>query len=376
MNIEGAPGWMPTYLVPFFTLSYPVDRPIDSDSFHSSNYYATGLLDGCLIITCIAIMALLRDVFRVFFMEPFAHWYLTRRQTYEPLKDVANGSVEDAPLVNGNGFTIEKSDVLRKRRKEERIVRRSVLRFAEQGWSMVYYTVQWAYGLYIHSELPTAPFNPSKVWLGYPHIPLAAPLKLYYLTQTAFYMHQVLILNAEARRKDHWQMMTHHVITIILMVLSYFYNFTRVGSLIMVLMDYCDIFLPLAKMFRYLSLPTICDATFTWFLLSWFITRHVLFILVIKSTYSDASTLIPFIWAPENNHYWTYQIWMGFLTMLISLQFIQMIWFGMICNVAWRVISGQNAEDTRSDDEGDTSSQPDDNTENPIHTSPRLKKRR
>lgn len=59
-------------------------------------------------------------------------------------------------------------------------------------------------------------------------------------------MHQVLILNAEERRKDHWQMMAHHVITIVLMFLSYFYNFTRVGSLIMVLMDYCDIFLPVS----------------------------------------------------------------------------------------------------------------------------------
>lgn len=86
--------------------------------------------------------------------------------------------------------------------------------------------------------------NPINVWPGYPHIPLAGTVKFYYLLQTAFYMHQVLIINAEARRKDHWQMMTHHVITIFLMIGSYFYNFTRIGCLIMVLMDWCDIFLP------------------------------------------------------------------------------------------------------------------------------------
>jgi len=57
-------------------------------------------------------------------------------------------------------------------------------------------------------------------------------------------MHQMLILNAEARRKDHVQMMAHHIITVILMVTSYFTNFTRVGCVIMVLMDWCDIFLP------------------------------------------------------------------------------------------------------------------------------------
>lgn len=42
-------------------------------------------------------------------------------------------------------------------------------------------------------------------------------------------------------------MLAHHIITVALMVLSYFYNFTRVGCLLMVLMDYCDIFLPVSN---------------------------------------------------------------------------------------------------------------------------------
>jgi acyl-CoA-dependent ceramide synthase len=88
--------------------------------------------------------------------------------------------------------------------------------------------------------------NPTGLWVNYPHIPLAAPLKFYYVTQIAFYLHQVFILNAEARRKDHVQMMTHHVITIGLMASSYFLNFTRIGCLTMILMDWCDIFLPVS----------------------------------------------------------------------------------------------------------------------------------
>jgi hypothetical protein len=62
--------------------------------------------------------------------------------------------------------------------------------------------------------------------------------------QISLFVHAVLLLNAEAPRKDHWQMMTHHVVTVILIVASYAYNFTRVGCLIMVIMDWCDIFLP------------------------------------------------------------------------------------------------------------------------------------
>lgn len=266
MNTERVPEWLPTFLVPFFSLSYPSEPPDHPDSFTEANYYSTGLLDGWLIITCIAVMAILRDVLRIFVMEPFAHWYLTRKYASEPPKEIGNGSTE--PLLNGNGHTTqtsqsEKNDAARKKKRDERLIRRSVLRFAEQGWSVIYYTIQWGFGVvsitlntlifsdsmllvsqYVHCNLPTAPFNPTKLWLNYPHIPLSGPLKFYYTTQTAFYLHQILILNAEARRKDHYQMMTHHVITIALMVASYFYNFTRVGCLIMVLMDLCDIFLP------------------------------------------------------------------------------------------------------------------------------------
>jgi very-long-chain ceramide synthase len=99
---------------------------------------------------------------------------------------------------------------------------------------------------YVHRSLPTQILNPTQLWLNYPHTPLAGPLKFYYLTQIAFYLHQLLILNAEARRKDHYQMMTHHIITIGLMAFSYFSHFTRVGCLVMVLMDWCDIFLPVS----------------------------------------------------------------------------------------------------------------------------------
>lgn len=52
----------------------------------------------------------------------------------------------------------------------------------------------------------------------------------------------------EERRKDHWQMFTHHIITNSLLFASYTYHFTRVGNLILVLMDVVDIFLPVGSL--------------------------------------------------------------------------------------------------------------------------------
>ncbi|KAH7887794.1 TLC domain-containing protein [Phlebopus sp. FC_14] len=358
MNAQQALEWLPSFLVPFFTLSYPTSAPVDPDSFHHSAYYNTGLLDGCLIISCIAVMAVLRDLARIYLMEPFAKWKLTRDWETSQLKlnsvgitngnGVPNGSSTQnglAPHANGEYPHLSVPP------KDARRIHRSTLRFAEQGWSFIYYSIQFSHGLYIHHNLPTRALHPTDLWLNYPHIPLAGPLKFYYLTETAFYFHQILILNAEARRKDHVQMMMHHVITIILMVASYFYNFTRVGCLIMVLMDCCDIFLPLAKMLRYIALYSLCDVTFTIFLLSWFVTRHVLFIIVILSAWVDPIQLINEQWAPERGNYFSELTHNAFVSLLVSLQIIQAVWFWMICRIAYRVLSGQGASDDRSDDE-------------------------
>jgi len=280
--------------------------------------------------------------------EPFATWKLSRdlqrRREQRKLKGQSNGT------ANGNGH----SAVHQPSRKELKQMRRSVMRFAEQGWSVTYYPIQWCFGLYILRNLTARIFDPTDLWRNYPHIPLAGPIKAYYLSQTAFYIHQVLILNAEARRKDHVQMMTHHFITVFLMAVSYFFNVTRVGCLIMVLMDWCDILLPLAKMIRYVEYSQLlCDTIFGGFLLSWVVTRHVLFIIVIWSTYRDCPRLIPFDWAPERGHYMNKSSWITFCVSLSALQVLQIIWFGMISRVAWRVVTGAGAADSRSDDEDD-----------------------
>ncbi len=68
-------------------------------------------------------------------------------------------------------------------------------------------------------------------------------MKGYMVLQLAFWLQQVLVINIEERRKDHWQMLTHHFVTIALIYPSYRYGFTRVGTVILVLMDVSDLFL-------------------------------------------------------------------------------------------------------------------------------------
>ncbi|KAH9972998.1 longevity assurance proteins LAG1/LAC1 [Lactifluus volemus] len=345
---------LPSFLVPFVTLSYPVNPPLKPDSFPDSAYYEIGYRDVCVIVTLIAIMAILRDAARVLVLEPFAIWKLTRdwrrRQASkasvnDPLNVNASGKVNGPVTTIGSAEKLVADRPPDKSRDAHRI-RHAVLRFAEQGWQALYYLIQWSLGIYIHFHLP------SNLWAGYPHVPLAGIVKLYYLMQISVYVHAVLLLNAEARRKDHWQMMAHHVVTITLIVTSYAYNFTRVGCRIMVLMDWCDLFFPIAKMLRYLSYQTACDVVFVWWMVSWFITRHVLFCQVIASAYWDSPQQLEFGWWPERGYWFTKEVHKIFVSLLVILEIIQSVWSYLIFGVAYRVLKGEGADDTRSDDEG------------------------
>jgi acyl-CoA-dependent ceramide synthase len=59
--------------------------------------------------------------------------------------------------------------------------------------------------------------------------------------QLGFWLQQLLVINLEERRKDHWQMYTHHIFTILLVSTSYAFYQTRVGNVILCLMDVVDL---------------------------------------------------------------------------------------------------------------------------------------
>ena len=55
-------------------------------------------------------------------------------------------------------------------------------------------------------------------------------------------------------------------------------------------------------------------------MLSWFVTRHALFIIVIISAWRDSVRHIPPIWDPKRGYFLTSQIHMVFIGLLILLE--------------------------------------------------------
>lgn len=64
-------------------------------------------------------------------------------------------------------------------------------------------------------------------------------------------------------------MFIHHMVTLLLMSLSWVCNLHRVGSLVLVVHDCADIFLEAAKLTKYAKYQKVCDAIFAIFTVVW-----------------------------------------------------------------------------------------------------------
>jgi very-long-chain ceramide synthase len=74
-------------------------------------------------------------------------------------------------------------------------------------------------------------------------------------------------------------------------------------------------------MVRYLDVSQMAtDALFGIFMVSWFVTRHVLFVFAILSTMFESNTYIPRIIDHERGMYMDDRAYVGFVTMLWALQ--------------------------------------------------------
>ena len=129
---------------------------------------------------------------------------------------------------------------------------------------------------------------PSKLWWeGYyinnSHSIIQIDLSLYYILYVARYVQATIFCLIDPKKKDFIQMCIHHIVTILLISLSYEVKCIRVGVCIMILFDIADIFLHTGKIFKYLGdfynnyYNFIADIILYSFGVSFFITRIIIY---------------------------------------------------------------------------------------------------
>lgn len=225
-------------------------------------------------------------------------------------------------------------------------------RFAEQGWALVSYSSSFLWGFRIVQLLPYFT-DLDALYAGYPHF-MTKEMKSYYLAELANWISQIFIIHVEKRRKDHWQMLLHHIITIGLVYLSYVNNFTRIGNVIHTLMDFVDIWLLLAKVLRYCGFQNACDFTFFVFFFSWILLRHGLYNYLVYFTWSKLEILVDLPRCTNvvgDVNCLDIGLIHVFYALLIFLQGITILWMYLILRVLYKIMTGSSAEDVRSDSE-------------------------
>ena len=162
------------------------------------------------------------------------------------------------------------------------------------------------------------------------------------------------IVFLEHRRKDFTEMCVHHVATIILTLVSYQLAFTRVGSIVKLVMDPADVALHCAKLCLYASGDNkkslaffMADRFFELFAVTFFVTRLIGYGYVVWASYECAANTCSPTFIDFHPAGWFC------ISLLVLLLGLQIFWMSLLIRVAVKKLRNGGLEDIRSDSEDD-----------------------
>lgn len=208
---------------------------------------------------------------------------------------------------------------------------------SESAWKIIYYTFAELIGTTI---LFNSDFweNTSNHWVFVEED--RSSIRFYYLLQLSFYLHSLIChFLLEVRRKDHYIMLFHHLITVGLIYFSWEMYYFKIGVTVLVLHDICDIPLELSKFASYMKYEAMSVFYFVCLLIVWPISRLVLY---------PQKVLYSSLVETSNLNVGTIEYGL-FNAALLSLFVLNIYWFHLIVQVAKRKIISKEMKDVRED---------------------------
>ena len=168
-------------------------------------------------------------------------------------------------------------------------------------------------------------------------------LEAYYVWELSFYLSGMLVdvLMEEHITGDFWVMLVHHIATIWLILFSYIEGYHRIGILVLLVHNNCDIFLEGAKLFHYHGMDMQSNAVFVVLLLAWPYWRLYIYPtqVIWSAAYGSGMQGV------------TVKYIEGFVGFLSLLWFLHVYWYYLILRVAYRsIVSGGAIEDVRDEE--------------------------
>ncbi|CAA6661498.1 unnamed protein product [Spirodela intermedia] len=235
--------------------------------------------------------------------------------------------------------------------------RRKLLnKFKESAWKFVYFLSAEIFILAVTYNEPWFT-DTTKFWVGpgdqiWPNQRMKLKLKAAYIYAGGFYTYSIFaLLFWETRRSDFGVSMSHHVATVILIILSYVLRFSRVGSMVLALHDATDIFMEMAKMSKYSGCDGLAQFFFVSFVIVWVLLRLTYFpFWIIRSTSYEVALRFD----REKHRLEGPVYYYIFNTLLLCLLFLHIYWSVLIFRMIMRQLqSGSIGDDVRSDSEGE-----------------------
>ena len=172
--------------------------------------------------------------------------------------------------------------------------------------------------------------NSSQFWEDWPAQAPTRAMAAFYAAEMGFYAYGLadLLLSREGSRADGRRaLLVHHASSLGLLTASFHYNFLRVGAVICVINDACDIWLEAAKLASYARAETLSAAFYCAFAATWAVLRMAYSPLVVfASVYSEAWTLVERFGASDFH----VGLWATFNVLLLVLQVQHAFWWYLI----------------------------------------------
>ncbi|XP_021853664.1 ceramide synthase 1 LOH3 [Spinacia oleracea] len=249
-------------------------------------------------------------------------------------------------LIFGKNYQMKDGDVVGKKK---------LRKFKESAWKCVYYLSAEIVALSVTYDEPW--FTQTKYfWVGpgdqvWPDQKMKMKLKGLYMYTAGFYTYSIFALIFwETRRVDFGVSMGHHVVTVILIVLSYIARFARAGSMILALHDASDVFLEVGKMSKYSGFEALASFSFILFVISWILLRLTYYpFWILWSTSYEVLLTVDKEKHPLEGPIYYYL----FNTLLYCLLVLHIYWWVLMYRMLVKQIQarGQLSDDVRSDSE-------------------------
>jgi len=244
-------------------------------------------------------------------------------------------------------------------------------KFITATWITVCYLILFQFGVRIAWEEPWWPYDTANFPNMAAHLvngKVSGLMKHYYLLQLSYYATLTIMLFRDVRKKDHAMMLSHHVITFLLIAGSYCVKGTAIGIVTLLYFDVGDIFLYAGKCFDYSKARFASIVAFITFVLVWIITRHYFFpfmlmeygLEVYQNTLPHVSNII-------------FSSYITLYTLEWVIEIFSIIWFRKIMLFLYKVLTTGDIKDPSSDTDTDEDTVNDVNK--PMVSGPRLRRR-